>query len=63
MTEGVTFEAALLDLDEPAIKQLIDTFYHRVRADALLAPVFESAIGVTEAEWSAHLAILRNFWS
>ena len=63
MTEGMTFEAASLALDEPAIKQLMDMFYHRVRADALLAPVFERAIGVTEAEWTAHLAILRNFWS
>ena len=63
MSHGETLAANALDVDEQAIAMLTDTFYRRVRADALLAPVFERAIGVTEAEWTGHLALLRSFWS
>jgi hemoglobin len=45
---------------ERAIHVLIDTFYAKVRADAILGPVFERAIG---ANWDKHLATMRNFWS
>ena len=36
------------------------TFYKKVRADALLGPVFNSMIA--EQQWPAHLAKLSDFW-
>lgn len=47
-------------VDEAQIARLVDLFYARVRRDPALGPVFEAAIG---AEWDAHLAKLRRFWS
>lgn len=46
--------------DRGDIKRLVDTFYEKVRADDVLAPVFEEAIG---DDWSHHLPIMYNFWS
>jgi hemoglobin len=46
-------------LDETTIKPLVEAFYAKVRADALLAPVFNSAI----ADWDDHHARLVDFWS
>jgi len=51
-------------MDGPAITEaeiggLVDAFYARVRCDALLGPVFASAIG----DWPPHLATLKDFWS
>ncbi len=37
---------------------LVEHFYARVRADALLGPVFAEAID----DWDAHLARLTDFW-
>ena len=52
--------AAALGIDEALVSDLVDTFYARVRQDALLGPVFETAIG---DDWDAHLARLKDFWS
>jgi hemoglobin len=41
------------------IARLVDSFYGRVREDPLLAPIFASRI----ADWPAHLARMRAFWS
>lgn len=45
-------------LDETHIRQLVERFYARVRADGELGPVFEAAV----EDWEAHLAILTDFW-
>ncbi|MGH8806697.1 MAG: group III truncated hemoglobin [Noviherbaspirillum sp.] len=45
---------------EEAIRALVDTFYDRVREDAILAPVFERAL---HGNWSAHLPRMVDFWS
>ena len=45
------------------IHELVSRFYGRVRRDPLLAPVFASALGETDAAWAAHLARLADFWS
>jgi hemoglobin len=45
-------------LDETLLPDLLDRFYARVRADALLGPVFE-----TVDDWPEHLTKLRDFWS
>jgi hemoglobin len=39
------------------IQLLIDRFYTKVRADALLAPVF------AHVDWEHHTPIIINFWS
>jgi len=46
-------------ITEPALKQLVDTFYARVRQDPLIGPVFNGAI----ADWPDHLDKLQSFWS
>lgn len=50
-------------LDAAAIALLVDRFYGRIRAHPVLGPVFHNAIGEGEAEWDAHLAKLKRFWS
>jgi hemoglobin len=50
-------------IGEIAIRNLVAAFYTRVRRDHLLGPVFERAVGKSDAEWTAHLALLRDFWS
>lgn len=51
------------DITEADIARLVDSFYGRIRTDPVLAPVFHAAIGESAAEWAAHLAKLRRFWS
>ncbi len=41
------------------IERLIDAFYTTVRADDLLGPIFNTAIG---DNWSHHLPIMYQFW-
>jgi hemoglobin len=45
---------------EADIKLLVDSFYERVNADALLAPVFNDFAGVN---WASHLPTMYTFWS
>ena len=49
------------DITEQTIRQLIDRFYARVRADATLGPVFARAIA--DAAWPEHLERMYAFWS
>ena len=51
------------DITEADIAHLVHTFYAKARRDPLLGPVFEAKIGRTDAEWDAHFARLRDFWS
>jgi hemoglobin len=46
-------------IDEAMIELLVDRFYARIRADALLGPIFAARI----ADWAPHLAQMRAFWS
>ncbi|MGE0768482.1 MAG: group III truncated hemoglobin [Hyphomicrobiaceae bacterium] len=46
-------------IDEPMIRELVHTFYARVRQDDVLGPIFNDAI----ADWDAHLEKLCQFWS
>lgn len=46
-------------IDEAQIATLMSAFYARVRADALLGPVFDNAID----RWDDHLVTLGKFWS
>ena len=47
-------------ISEDAIRDLVDQFYAKVRADSELGPVFEHAI---RGDWEPHLAKMRDFWS
>ena len=50
-------------ITEQAIKELVDTFYGKVRADEELAPIFNRAIGEDWSEWKTHLQTMYAFWS
>ncbi|BEV11288.1 group III truncated hemoglobin [Asticcacaulis sp. DW145] len=41
------------------LRRLVEQFYERARADALLGPVFEAAVD----DWPAHFDMLTAFWS
>ena len=41
------------------IQRLVDGFYVRVRADAVLGPIFDD---VAHTDWNAHLPKLYDFW-
>lgn len=58
--EAIRAHAATLGIDEAYISDLVETFYGRVRADAVLGPVFENAIG---DHWPDHLARMKDFWA
>jgi len=46
-------------LSEDDLHRLVQTFYGRVRQDALLGPIFNRAID----DWDHHLGKLQAFWS
>ena len=48
------------DINEALIATLVEAFYARVRADAVLGPIFDRVI---EDRWDQHLQKLRDFWS
>ena len=45
---------------EADIRRMVETFYHKVRRDPVLAPVFKAAIG---PDWGPHLRLMSDFWS
>jgi len=51
--------AARPGIDEPMIEVLVRRFYDRIRADALLGPVFKTRI----RDWEPHLQRMCAFWS
>lgn len=48
-----------LELNRESITTLVHTFYDDVRADDMLGPVFNAAIG---DHWETHLGRLVDFW-
>jgi hemoglobin len=48
-----------LELNRESIATLVHTFYDGVRADAVLGPVFNAAIG---DHWETHLGRMVDFW-
>ena len=51
--------AARTGITEAMIERLVRAFYAKVRADAVLVPVFEARI----ADWEPHLEQMCAFWS
>ena len=48
-----------LGIDEAMIHRVVHTFYDRIRADAVLGPIFSAEI----QDWTPHLAKMCDFWS
>jgi hemoglobin len=48
------------EISEPLVERLVHDFYGRVRADAILGPIFESRLA---GRWDAHLGKMVDFWS
>lgn len=46
--------------DEAEIDRLVRAFYTRIRADAVLGPIFDGVIG---DNWEPHLLKMIDFWS
>lgn len=46
-------------LDEETLTELVHRFYDKVRADALLGPIFAARI----SDWGPHLERMAAFWS
>jgi len=51
-------EAAAIGIDDAFVSRLVDTFYARIRDDALLGPIFAERIG----DWPWHLDRMKRFW-
>ena len=47
-------------ISEPQIRDLVFTFYDRVREDESLGPIFESRLA---GRWDPHLERMCDFWS
>ncbi len=56
LTEAIAAETGI---DDAMIEVLVRRFYEKVRADAMLGPVFEARI----RDWEPHLQRMCAFWS
>ncbi len=52
-------DAAALGIDDALISTLVETFYARIRDDAMLAPIFAAKV----KDWPHHLARMKDFWA
>lgn len=61
MNTSAPFEnrAVASGLTEPLLRKVILSFYEKVRADAVLGPVFAEAIG---DDWDPHIERIMLFW-
>lgn len=50
---------AATGIDEAMIDRLVETFYAKVRDDALIGPIFAARV----EDWAPHLAQMKLFWS
>ena len=59
MTRNSTPQEVSTEIDEASIERLVREFYSQAREDALLGPIFSSAV----ADWDHHIAKIADFWS
>jgi hemoglobin len=48
------------EISEALVAKLVETFYGRIRQDAVLGPIFEARL---QGRWDTHLAAMVDFWS
>lgn len=58
--KAIQDNAATLGITPAYISTLVDTFYDRIRADDVLGPIFNDAIG---ENWDVHLPRMKAFWA
>jgi hemoglobin len=51
---------APVPITEASIPRMVDTFYARVREDAVLSPIFESKLA---GKWDEHMPRMYAFWT
>ncbi len=51
---------APVPITEASIPRMVDTFYARVREDAVLSPIFESRLA---GKWDEHMPRMYAFWT
>lgn len=51
-------EAEAIGIDDDYVSRFVESFYTRIRADALLGPIFAERI----ADWAPHLDRMKTFW-
>jgi hemoglobin len=51
-------QVAEIGIDDAFVSRLVDRFYDRVRADALLGPIFAERI----TDWPWHMDRMKGFW-
>ena len=44
------------------VKQLVASFYGKVRKHEALGPIFNASIGTTDELWNAHIEHITKFW-
>lgn len=52
-------QAEALGITEARISDLVESFYEKIRSDALLGPIFNEKI----TNWPPHLARMKDFWA
>jgi truncated hemoglobin YjbI len=50
----------LSSITETSIRTMVDTFYARVREDAVLSPIFENRLA---GKWDEHMPRMYAFWT
>jgi len=58
---AILAEAEAMGIDDAYIENLVETFYGKVRTDALIGPIFEQAVEANH--WPKHLATMKSFWA
>lgn len=56
--QRATEDANIVGIDDAYISDMVERFYARVQADALLGPIFAQRIH----DWPHHLARMKGFW-
>jgi len=51
-------QAEAIGVTPEFVSRLVDSFYARIRADAMLGPIFETQV----ADWDEHLGRMKRFW-
>ncbi|RYE82926.1 MAG: group III truncated hemoglobin [Hyphomicrobiales bacterium] len=50
--------AAEMGIDDRYVAEMVDRFYDKIQADAVLGPIFAARI----ADWQPHLDQMKRFW-